>query len=147
MSGTVANTYTYRRRHRLAHAKQFQAVYGARVRKSSGPITVFARPNGLTHPRLGLSIGRRCGPAVVRNRIKRRLREAFRMLQHDLPRIEVAEMPGASAMSAYDYAVTATAHPDRKTEAYAAALRQCAEELHRQWRKRHRRCADPESES
>lgn len=53
-------------------------MYAQGVRRSGGPLTVFVRPNGLPEHRLGLSVGRRVGGAVVRNRIKRLLREAFR---------------------------------------------------------------------
>ncbi len=69
----------FRRRHRLTHAREFQAVFEAKARKVSGPLVVFTRPNELTHCRLGLSIGRTAGPAVARNRIKRLVREAFRL--------------------------------------------------------------------
>ena len=78
----------YRRRHRLIHAKQFQAVYSQGTRAARFPLAIFVRANGLDHPRLGLSVGRRVGNAVVRNRLKRLLREAFRLSQHDLPRIK-----------------------------------------------------------
>ena len=40
-------------------------------------VTVYAS-NGLQHPRFGLTVSRKVGNAVVRNRVKRRLREAVR---------------------------------------------------------------------
>ena len=46
---------------------------------------VVAIRNTLGHARLGISIGRKVGTAPVRNRIKRLLRESFRMMQHDWP--------------------------------------------------------------
>ena len=81
----MGRTYAYSRKHRLQHALEFQAVYAGKVRESRGPLTVFAIPNDLGHPRLGLSVGRKVGTAPKRNRIKRLLREAFRLMRHDLP--------------------------------------------------------------
>lgn len=75
----------FRARHRLSHDRQFQAVLGAKVRKSRGVLTVSALPNTLAHSRLGLSVGVRVGSAVVRNRCKRLIREAFRLEQLALP--------------------------------------------------------------
>lgn len=48
-------------------------------------VVVFFRPNGLPFSRLGVSVSRKHGPAVCRNRLKRVLREAFRLSLADLP--------------------------------------------------------------
>ena len=97
----------YRSRHRLTHALEFRAVYDAKLKAPSGPIVVFAKPNQLGHLRLGLSVGRRVGGAVTRNRIKRRLRDAFRAVAadwpHDSPGLDlvlVARSPRLEPMSA-----------------------------------------------
>lgn len=72
----------FRPRHRLTHAREFQRVLGAKARKACGPLVVSSVPNELSHHRLGLAVGVRVGSAVVRNRCKRLIREAFR-LDHD----------------------------------------------------------------
>jgi len=55
------------------------------LRATDQRITLWALPNGLAHPRLGLVVGRKHGNSPQRNRIKRLFREAFRLSQHELP--------------------------------------------------------------
>lgn len=52
-------------------------------------MVLYACPNGLSVNRLGVSVSRKVGGAVVRNRIKRRIKESFRhappaKIGHDL---------------------------------------------------------------
>jgi len=63
----------------------FQGVYKQGQRRSTSLCTVFYRPNGLAEMRLGITVPKRLGGAVVRNRIKRRIREVFRHHRQELP--------------------------------------------------------------
>jgi ribonuclease P protein component len=72
---------------RLLRPQDFARVYEHRFSAAEGPIVVYAAPNDEPEGRvrLGLSVSRRVGSAVVRNRWKRRLREAFRTVRGGLP--------------------------------------------------------------
>lgn len=72
---------------RLLRPGDFARVYDTRQSASAGPLVLYAAANraNLDGVRLGLSVSRRIGSAVVRNRWKRRLREAFRAVRPRLP--------------------------------------------------------------
>jgi ribonuclease P protein component len=71
---------------RLKTRSDFTAVMGRRLRASDGLLALYMAPNGLPRSRLGVSVGRAAGGAIVRNRIKRLMREAWRTNQALLPR-------------------------------------------------------------
>jgi ribonuclease P protein component len=70
---------------RLRASKEFKAVYDRRCKASDGTLLVFVAGNSLARTRLGLSVSRKFGPAVRRNRLKRLVREAFRLSRAELP--------------------------------------------------------------
>ncbi len=78
---------------RIRSRTAFGRVFARRIRVSDRWLTILAAPNDLGLARLGLAVGKRCGPAVKRNRIKRRVREAFRRVRHELPPGDYVVMP------------------------------------------------------
>jgi ribonuclease P protein component len=70
---------------RIRSRADFAAAYEAGVRVSDDCLLLIARRTDLPLARLGLSVSKRCGNAVRRNRLKRCLREAFRHLRAELP--------------------------------------------------------------
>jgi ribonuclease P protein component len=69
---------------RLVRKADFDAVYRHGKRRSNSHFTVFSKANDLPHSRFGFSIKRALGGAVVRNRIRRRLREVIRLHRQEI---------------------------------------------------------------
>lgn len=87
---------------RLRCRREFEHVYAAARKAWGRGCTVFVAETNGDRQRLGLAVGRRVGNAVLRNRIKRRIREVFRLHRKNWPgcydivvhgRAEVAVMP------------------------------------------------------
>src|SRR5690606_8970974 len=94
--------------------------FDAKVRHSRGPLTAYAIPTDRPSPRLGLSVSRRVGTAPRRNRIKRLLREAFRLMRHDFPR-------------AYDIVIVVRPHEPLMLAEYQRLLTALMVKLHQNW--------------
>lgn len=60
---------------RLKDAARFQAIFDHGQTSANRLLVLKALPNGLEFDRYAFAVGKRVGKAVVRNRIKRRLRE------------------------------------------------------------------------
>lgn len=80
MNSGPAVSEGFSRDDRLRKRREFEECYASGVRVSGRHIQVFlleaAGPSART--RLGISVPRRVGRAVTRNRVRRRLREIFR---------------------------------------------------------------------
>jgi ribonuclease P protein component len=81
--------------HRVKKRRDFVRVrQEGRTVRDSVLLLSFHRRDDDGHPRLGLAVGRRLGNAVVRNRIKRVVREVFRHHPHLFPEgVDVVVIP------------------------------------------------------
>lgn len=79
--------FAFRKSSRLLASQDFQRVFQrAKYKVSDRYLLILATPNNLRRPRLGLVIGKKnVRLAVQRNRVKRHIRESFRLNQHKLP--------------------------------------------------------------
>jgi ribonuclease P protein component len=102
---------------RLAGRSAFAAVFAGKTKVSRGPFSLYATPNNLPHSRFGTSIGRPSGNAVVRNTIKRRIREAYRHLRPTLP-------------GQYDMVLVIRPHQPQTKDQYQSLLLALHQKLH-----------------
>lgn len=116
----------------LRSSRQFRDVYDRGVRFHTQFFSLFFLKSSEQRPRIGITVTRKVGPAVVRNRCKRRLRELAR--RHTLPlfegigcdivinaktamiKAELNEIGAAFASTLEKYYKTAVGKGDRKAE-------------------------------
>ena len=94
---------------RVTKKKDFDAIYASTQCRRTKNLTIHARQNGESLTRLGLSVPKKIGNAVIRNSVKRKIREAFRHVYDSIP-------------LGYDIVVTLHKDGDLKREAYEELL-------------------------
>jgi len=67
---------------RLTSARDFRRLFRSGRRLQSGPLRLVWLTEGVEGVRYATVTGRKVGNAVVRNRVRRRLRELFRLNRH-----------------------------------------------------------------
>ena len=116
MVNTTSEQFPHRVR--IVRSADYRAIYREGRKIQSERFVLFALKNKVGHHRLGLTVSRKVGGAVVRNRIKRLFREIFRKSFNELP-------------SQYDIVVNAksgcaeASYFELREEFVASALRFC----------------------
>lgn len=121
--------YAYPRELRLLTPADFQNVFNnPPVKAVSGQFTLLAKPNGRDYPRLGVTISKKTAKrAVDRNKIKRIVRETYRLKQHKLSGFDIIVIAKPGVTKLDNHALS--------------------ELLNYLWRKLSKRCAQYSSES
>ena len=83
--GGILKRLSFPKTKRLTTNRQFKAVLDNKLHVRDDLLILYMAENDCGYPRLGVSIGKVHGNAVVRNTLKRRLREAFRQSQAEIP--------------------------------------------------------------
>ena len=96
----------------LKRNEDFQYVFKRGKTKGSGILVAFVVPNDMGLNRLGVTVSKKMGKAVMRNRLRRRIKEAFRAFEesltagHDiviLPKPELAKASFAELQKTLKY--------------------------------------------
>ncbi|NGY06489.1 ribonuclease P protein component [Solimonas terrae] len=91
------------RRARLLKPAEFKAVFEGGARIHERGLTAVSVANNLAHARLGLAISKKALPlSVDRNRLKRKIRDTFRLNHRNLPAVDLVILakPGSRTLTA-----------------------------------------------
>ena len=94
----------------------FRRLYAKGKSFSTPLLVVYERPNGGVHNRLGLTVGTKVGKAVARNRVRRRLKEIYRLHEAEL-------MPGRDVVIVARVRAKEAAYRDLERDFLAACAR------------------------
>ncbi|MGB5622726.1 MAG: ribonuclease P protein component [Gammaproteobacteria bacterium] len=113
-----------RRDYRLSNKGDFTRIFRRSQRSADALFVVLASRGSHDHARLGMAISMKAtGSAVCRNRIKRLVRESFRLRRADMPALDFVVMakPGVARESTARIAASLDAHWSRIVRLCAAS--------------------------
>lgn len=89
---------------RLRRSEDFRVVQTGGRKQTTRHLVGLYRPNATEAPRVGFAVSRKVGNAVIRNRVKRWLREAVRHERHGLPPVDLVLIarPAAASSNAHE---------------------------------------------
>lgn len=80
----------FSRKHRLISNEEFKSIFDKAEKISQKHLTILYKPNHESYARLGISVGKRTSSSAVRrNRIKRIIRESFRIHRENLKNVDI----------------------------------------------------------
>jgi ribonuclease P protein component len=124
------------KRTKLLKAADYNHVFDKSIRSSDRYFTVLARPNKLSHARLGMAFTKkRVKLAVARNRLKRISRESFRLIQLEQQLIRQQDQQSDQKMLNADFIVLAGA------QCVKASNKQLFHSLEQHWQQLNKKCA------
>ncbi len=94
----------------LSGLDSFQTVFREKNSSADGYLLIYGMPNQRAYSRFGISIGRKYGNAVARNRCKRCIREAFRLNRQEIP-------------SGYDFVIVPRPNDNISSIVYISSLK------------------------
>jgi ribonuclease P protein component len=126
VNSSPAVSETFSRNDRLRQRREFEECYASGTRVSGRHLLVFVLParDPAARARLGISVSKRVGDAVVRNRVRRRLREIFR-------RTRGATIPAPVSLVVNARSSAATATFPELAEDFAATVQRALSRLSR----------------
>ncbi|WP_437186427.1 ribonuclease P protein component [Planctomicrobium sp. SH668] len=100
-AGDETGALLFPRFRRIQSGRDFERIYALKQKSSDSRLVIFASVNETGRTRIGLSVSRRHGNSVVRHRLRRLLREAYRLEQHQIPEgLDLVLIPGRESASA-----------------------------------------------